>query len=173
MSPWQSGLRSTGRSPFFALMFWAGLVIYAASYYLIAVKDYRFTDHGVPVFREGYNCALMAVVGLPELLALAPPGSNRSGMSPYTDHVLAFLSVVFMFFINPAFIIFVVIQLTTQTKGLLLFLKSLVLCSIPMSWIFFFYEHWQPRGGHVLWVLGMLMVLFAGRPYILEVPNRR
>jgi hypothetical protein len=41
MGPWQSGLRSNGRSPFFALMFWAGLAIYAASYSLIAVKDYR------------------------------------------------------------------------------------------------------------------------------------
>jgi hypothetical protein len=78
-----------------------------------------------------------------------------------------------MFFINPAFIVFVVIQLTTQKQGALLFLKSPIFCSIPMSWIFFFYEHWQPRGGYVLWVLGMLMVILAGRPYILELPNVR
>jgi hypothetical protein len=155
-------------------MFWAGLVIYAASYFLIAVKDYRYTDHGVPVFREGYNCALMALMGLPLVLQHAlEHGSDGFGKTAYTEHFLNFLSVVFMFFINPAFIVFVVIQLTTQTKGLLLFLKSLVLCSIPMSWIFFFYDHWEPRGGHVLWVLGMLMVLFAGRPYILELPNVR
>jgi hypothetical protein len=117
MSPWQSGLRSTGRSSFFALMFWAGLVIYAASYFLIAAKDYRYIDHGVPVFREGYNCALMALLGLPLVLQHAlEHGSDGFGKTAYTEHFLNFLSVVLVFFINPAFIVFVVIRINDTNK---------------------------------------------------------
>jgi hypothetical protein len=150
MIPSLSESRSSGRNPFF----WAG---YTMSYFLIAVND-----HGLGVHRSGYNCALLALLGPPLLLRVS---------HPYTDNFLGGLSAILMFFINPAFFLFVVIQFTVQIERALVFFKSLILCSIPMCWVFFFYSQWQPREGHVLWVLGMLLVLFAGKPFKTAHPN--
>src|SRR5271167_273627 len=98
MIPSLSESRSSGRNPFF----WAGLAIYTMSYFLIAVND-----HELGVHRPGYNCALLALLGPPLLLRVS---------HPYTDNFLRGLSAILMFFINPAFFLFVAIQFTVQIK---------------------------------------------------------
>jgi hypothetical protein len=40
-------------------------------------------------------------------------------------------------------------------------LRNLTFLMIPLCWIVFSYEHLYPREGHVLWVLGMILTLFA------------
>ena len=153
MIPSLSESSVSDRNPFF----WSGLAIYTLSHFLIAVND-----HGYGAHRPGYNCALLSLLGPPVLVQSLVIGRSSH---PYTDHFLAGLSAVLMFFINPAFFLFVIIQFTVQIKWALVFFKSLILCLIPICWVFFFYSQWQPREGHLLWVIGMLLVLFAGKPY--------
>jgi hypothetical protein len=42
---------------------------------------------------------------------------------------------------------------------------------IPFCWIVFHYENLSPRLGHFLWILGMLLVLFANKISTDRVPS--
>jgi hypothetical protein len=56
-------------------------------------------------------------LGLPLVLQHAlEHGSDGFGKTAYTEHFLNFLSVVLVFFINPAFIVFVVIRINDTNK---------------------------------------------------------
>lgn len=70
----------------------------------------------------------------------------------FADIRLAFLCLMISGWINPVFLLYLVMPTAL--------LRRMVLCVIPLCWIFFFYERLIPREGHFLWLLGMLLVLF-------------
>ena len=43
-------------------------------------------------------------------------------------------------------------------------LRYAVLFMIPFSWIAFMYRHVYPHEGYVLWVVGMVLILYCNMP---------
>jgi hypothetical protein len=134
-----------------------GLASYAVSYVLVAANDRE-----LGVTHLGYNCAVLSLVGPPALVGQILKGQP---VHPYTDHILAGLSAVLCFFVNPAFFLFVFLQLVGAAKLATIYIRPLVLCLILVCWVFMFYSEWYPREGHIFWILGMALVLYSSGPF--------
>ena len=62
--------------------------------------------------------------------------------------------------VNIAFPIAVFLRLAGSFAGFQR-LRIIVLLMIPCSWLALIYLRFRPREGHVLWILGIVMTLFA------------
>lgn len=65
--------------------------------------------------------------------------------------------------INVVFPIAVLFLLTGYRPQAFAKLRVIVLLMVPCSWLVFFYLHFLPREGHVLWVLGIVLTLFPDK----------
>ncbi|MGA7916712.1 MAG: hypothetical protein WCA00_15870 [Candidatus Acidiferrales bacterium] len=127
------------------MYFWIGLTLYALSFFLFAVDESGFLA-GSPV--RGYFCAELAFHSWVDFRAMAPGGE-------FADNRFAFVCLLITAWINPIFLFYCIRPIRILRRALL--------PMIPCCWIFFYYEGLIPREGHVLWVLGMLLVLFSDR----------
>ena len=126
------------------LIILAGLVIYVTSYFLVAVSE----NGGV----HGYLCAWITLT--------MPWG--RDGMNVLREQPVQFFSILLSGWINPVFLITVVLLLRRKRHWANIFTVVLVLL-FPFCWIVFVQEHLHPVVGYYLWILGMLVVVLAGR----------
>jgi hypothetical protein len=136
-------------------LFWVGLSIYLASFFLIALSQPKGAPALQPVF--GFFCAWVAFVypWVEARLVLF------HGARPTFDF-LSWMSLLISGWINPLFLLAAVFRITDFRPRSALFLKYLVLATIPFSWFFAFYSfRTYPREGHIVWTLGMLLVLFS------------
>lgn len=127
------------------IVFWTGLLLYVASFFLIAVVAGSSTVPGI-------YCANIALRG-PWTIGNAMLRSNP----------LEFSSLLISGWINPLFLITIILMSREQFPQPIAILKIIILLMIPFCWIVFCYEELYPREGHFLWVIGMLLVLFSGR----------
>jgi hypothetical protein len=63
--------------------------------------------------------------------------------------------------INVSFAIAVILRVSRRHPRAVAVSRLLVLLMIPCSWVVMYNEAARPREGHVLWIIGMLLVLFS------------
>jgi hypothetical protein len=128
-------------------IFWTGLVIYAASFFLTAVGP---SAHPI----RGYFCAAFTLV---EPFQSSP--WRHGGV--YDGRPLEYISVIVSGWANPIFIAYAFLACAGLPGILVRISRGFTVAMIPFSWIVFHYEHFYPREGHFLWVAGMMTALFA------------
>ena len=131
-------------------LFRVGLVIYVLSFFLVATGDPK----GWVGRMRGYECAYSVVRAA---LTTTPFSPNSDDYAP----PLLYVSILASALINPTFLVHVVLTFLKPmpqiTRGLKIALPSM----IPFCWVVFRSLEIYPREGHVLWVIGMLLVLFS------------
>jgi len=133
--------------------FVVGLVIYMVSFFLVATGDPK----GPTGRMRGYECAYLAV----EVALTDNPFSRNSAVSATSAPLFLYLSILISGLINPVFLIYVTLASLKRTPRTARVLTFALLSMIPFCWVVFHYLEVYPREGHVLWVFGMLLVLFS------------
>jgi len=138
-------------------LFRLGLVIYVFSFLLVATGDPKG-----PMGLRGYECAHVAV----ELTLTSTPFSPASA---YYSPPFLYLSILISGLINPVFLGYTTLAFLKRKPRTARVLKFVLLSMIPFCWFVFHSLEVYPREGHVLWVIGMLLVLFSSWK---QVPSR-
>ena len=141
-----------------------GLLIYVVSFFFFATGDPK----GLTGRLTGYECAYLAV----EAALTDTPFSSDSAASAVSSPLFLYLSVVLSGLINPVFLIYLTLTSFKRTAQTARVLKFVLLSMIPFCWVVFHYLEVYPREGHVLWVIGMLLVLFSSRKQVAELPRK-
>jgi hypothetical protein len=128
------------------IVFWTGLLLYVASFFLIAVVGLRGGETGISSAQA----------------ALLYPWTHLNGML-LRKNPLEFFSILISGWINPFFLITIILMSRKQFPQTIAILRIIILLMIPFCWIVFYYEELYPREGHFLWVTGMLLTLFSGK----------
>jgi hypothetical protein len=124
-----------------------GLSIYVASFFLLAIGDFgRLVG---PL--HGYFCAEFALVS----------PFSEDGRSLLNEKPIEYFSLLGSGLINPLFLTTFFLQLFRVRSRAIVVLRNLTILMIPLCWVVFRYERFYPREGHFLWMVGMLLTLFA------------
>jgi hypothetical protein len=124
-----------------------GLSLYVASFFLLAIGDFgRLVE---PV--RGYFCAEIALV--------SPFSEDMRSL--LHEKPIEYFSVLGSGLINPLFLTTFFLQLFRVRPRAVVVLRNLTIVMIPLCWVVLRYERFYPREGHVLWIAGMLLTLFA------------
>jgi hypothetical protein len=81
-----------------------------------------------------------------------------------SDSPIENVSVAISGWINPVFLLACASLLVDTTTKTTRVLRYAVLFMIPFSWVAFMCKHVYPREGYVLWVVGMVLVLYCHAP---------
>jgi hypothetical protein len=103
---------------------------------------------------RGYECAYFAV----ESTLTSTPFSPAS--ADYAPPFL-YLSILIGGLINPVFLGYTTLAFLKRKPRTAGVLRFALLSMIPFCWIVFHSLEVYPREGHVLWVIGMLLVLIS------------
>jgi len=133
---------ATGRG----MLVFLGLSIYVVSFFLFAIGD--FEGLAGPV--RGYFCAEIALVPFSE-----------DWRSLLHEKPIEYFSLLGSGLINPVFLTAFFLQPFRVRPRAIVVLRNLTILMIPLCWIVFRYERYYPREGHVFWIVGMLLTLFA------------
>jgi hypothetical protein len=125
----------------------AGLSMYVASFFLWAVEDFGWLASP----ERGYVCAELALVS----------PFNEDGRSLLHKKPIEYFSILGSGLINPLFLITFFLQLSKVRPRVVSALRNLTILMIPLCWVVFYYERLYPREGHILWIAGMVLTLFA------------
>jgi|SRR5579864_4373005 len=129
-------------------LLWAGLLIYAASFALFAFAG----GGGRPI--RGYGAAYLAL--------LIPLSENPfSAQSLFHDQIFDYVALLISGWINPLFLITVTLVVLRRCQRAVAIMRITVLLMIPFCWVVFHFEHFYPREGHFLWLVGMVLTLFS------------
>lgn len=131
-------------------LFRVGLVIYLLSFFLVATGD----REGRTGRLTGYECAYFAVK-LP--LTDTPFSPDSADYAP----PFTYLSILISGLINPVFLGYTTLAFLKRKPRTARVLKFALLAMIPFCWVVFHSLEVYPREGHVLWVIGMLLVLYS------------
>jgi len=139
----------TGRT-----VFWFGLFIYAASFCLVALVLLSPAGNR-PLF--GFACAFMAFS-----IPITETKLALINNVPFTFPPWVLLCILISGWTNLVFLATIVLDLLQLHPRAFTVMRAVVLSMIPFNWIIaFFIFHTYPREGHVLWIIGMLLVLFS------------
>lgn len=123
-----------------------GILVYIGSFFLIAVKNIG-SDAGFP----GYWCALTTLT--------APWGSE--GLKQLRQGPADFFSVLFSGWINPLFLITIIV-LSIKPRGRLGWaVAALLVIILPSCWVVFWRAHLRPATGYFLWTAAILVAIFS------------
>jgi len=126
-------------------IFWIGLLLYAASFFLIAV-----VGRG-PI--PGYICAYSALS--------FPWGGNLFGpFGIFENKIPEYFAVLISGWINLVFLIAAVLAIRDGSPRVVARLRIAVILMIPWCWVVFHYQDLYPREGHFVWIFGILLTLF-------------
>jgi hypothetical protein len=140
-------------------VFWLGLLLYAASFFLSCVGGRGVFTPKPP---SGADCAVDSFF-FPWIYV-----HHHSVGSFLTDAPIENVSIAISGWINPVFFLAVLFQVIGKTLELTRILRNVILLMFPFCWIVFLHRHVYPREGYFLWIGGMLLVLFSS-----ELENRR
>jgi hypothetical protein len=128
-----------------------GIAAFAASFALPAVKEAKASSNsaGVP----GFTCAT---------ITLQMPWSN-DGRTLLHESPLQYFSILFSGWINPLFLVTLVMVLIKPRWRPTIVLGYLVAAMQVFCWILFFQLHLFPRQGYFLWLSGMLLALYSNK----------
>lgn len=129
----------------------AGIAMFAVSFILPAVKEASAgsSASGVP----GYTCAV---------LTLEMPWT-RDGRDVLKESPLRYFSILFSGWINPAFIVTLLLVLIKPRWLASTVLTYVVTFMFIFCWIVFYQWHLYPRQGYFLWMVGILLALYSSR----------
>ena len=137
--------------------FWIGLLIYAVSFFLVALGATKSSPGNQPLL--GFACAYMALLD-PLLEAKQALLDNV----PLLFGPGFYLSLVISGWINPIFLLTAFLLLSGLYPRAVRVLRIVIVSMIPFCWVFaFYYIRTYPREGHFLWIAGMLLVLFSDK----------
>jgi hypothetical protein len=136
-----------------------GLSMYVASFFLWAVRDSGWIAGPV----RGYFCA--------ELTLVSP--FSEDGRSQLHEKPIEYFSILGSGLINPLFLVTFFLQLFKVRPRAVIVLRNLAILMIPLCWVVFYYEGLYPREGHFLWIVGMLLALFATSNLQLNRPKEQ
>jgi hypothetical protein len=129
------------------VLVWVGIVGYVASFFLIAVRDSSNPASGF----TGYWCALTTLT--------APWGSD--GLKEMRQDPVDFFSVLFSGWINPLFLITLLVRWRRPHGRLGWILGILLLLMFPACWVVFAKAHLRPSVGYFVWTASMVVALFS------------
>lgn len=141
-------------------IFWIGLLIYGASFLLVAVAGPAVPSGPA----RGYHSAFLPLlVPLAEVQAILRSARSDLGAAE-------FFSLLITGLINPVFVFTTILMLRKPDQRPVSILRAIVLLMIPFSWAVFHYEDLYPREGYFLWIIGMLLVLFSNKVATIHSP---
>jgi hypothetical protein len=143
----------------FLLLFGLGVSLYVGAFWLPAVVDPPAVvkppavaqPKAVPL--RGYDCALVTSIQI----------WTHEYRSLIHEEPLNYISLMISGWINPLFLVSMVLILIRRAQKAISILRIAILLMIPFCWIVFYNLKVRPLEGHFLWILGMVMVLFADR----------
>lgn len=136
---------------------WAGLVralgyfVFLAAFFLPACRQVATPDAGTPDVYKGWFCAWITII---------------NSLNHEMWHSRGFLSVL-SGWINPLLFLYVASLFARKLRVLRRIVAVLILLFMIATWIYFYLAPLVPLIGHILWIVGILMIL-AG-----EVSKRR
>jgi hypothetical protein len=128
-------------------LFWLGLLIYTASFALVALVD---RDSGGGLIR-GFRATVLSIV-IP--LAWHPFQSAW----PFHDMKFEYFALLISGLINPLFLTTLIL---TRNRRAFIVLRIFLLLMFPFCWVVFYSHPLHPREGYFLWFLGMVLTLFS------------
>lgn len=140
-------------------LFWAGAFLYAGSFFLSGVA---FTSHGFNS-APGYSCAYIS-------LAMACSQAVSWSKGEPTD--IGRTEIVSLFASGMTNVFFVIavwavlFKRSQSSADFVYMLRFLVLSMFPFCWVVFHYEKLLPLWGYYVWVIGMVLVLYASKPFV-------
>jgi hypothetical protein len=120
-----------------------GFCIFVAAFFLPAVRDSGSSTDLAPF--EGWECAKIALTATVRLDTYESSGF-LAAMSGW---------------INPFVLLYIGLSLAPKFARLRRFLAMAILVCMVATWIFFAIDKMIPMIGHVLWIVGALMILVA------------
>ncbi|MFZ0583682.1 MAG: hypothetical protein WA690_02605 [Candidatus Acidiferrales bacterium] len=132
-------------------LFGLGLAIYILSFFLVATGDPEALQTGRI---KGYECAYLSLKCPITCTPFSPTSDN------YAPPFL-YLSILIGGLINPVFLSYTTLAILKRNSRAAHVLKFVLISMIPFCWVVFYSFEIYPREGHALWVIGMLLVLFA------------
>ena len=135
----------------------AGLAIFVVSFgipqlvSMPAVKEAKAPvgSSGIP----GFTCAS---------ITLQMPWSN-DGRTLLHDSPVQYFAILFSGWINPLFIVTLLLVLINARWRPAIVLRYVVLGLQVFCWIVFFQLQLYPRQGYILWLLGMILALYSNK----------
>jgi hypothetical protein len=135
------------------LCFWIGFFLYVVSFWLTALNG----QHGV-LAPESPSIADWAFDAFLAPLIFIHWQSVGTLVEELT---IAKVSFFLNGWINPVFLLVVILILIDKTPKLTKVLRYVLLPMIAFCWITLLYQHAFPREGYFFWSIGMLLVLFS------------
>ena len=86
---------------------------------------------------------------------------TKDGRAILHQAPLEYFSILFSGWINPAFLVTLVLVLIKPRWRFSIVLRYIVTLMFVFCWIVFFQLHLYPRQGYFLWMLGILLALFS------------
>jgi hypothetical protein len=133
-----STVASTPAKPTIFILQILGICVFVLAFFLPAVS----AGPGNPL--KGWECALITLTSI---------------IRAETYHSASFLAAI-SGLLNPLIVLYLVCSLIPRLRGLVrrLFAGLVLVCMIA-TWIFFGLAHLSPRIGHILWIVGALLIL--------------
>ncbi len=128
-----------------------GIALFAYSFSLQAVKDATAAPSAAGMV--GYKCAYLALT--------IPWGSD--GVKLLHSSALQYFSILFSGWINPLFVIALLVALFKARTRASLVLSIIVTVMFAFCWIFFWQLHLRALPGYWFWMGGILLSLYANR----------
>ena len=140
------------------LCFWGGLSLYVVSFWLTAVEwpsaQAQLYAHNASKHPSIAGWTFDAF--LTPLIFI-----HWHGSMGVEDLTIRNTSFFLNGWINPFFLLAVILMLLDKTPGLVRALRYVLVPMVAFCWITLFYQHAWPREGYLLWTIGMLLVLFS------------
>jgi hypothetical protein len=126
-----------------------GWIFYVSSFFLTAVgpSDSR------PI--RGYDCAYVTLFFSWEQARIWLRGI------PSISNPSDYISTLVSGWINPVFLIAVALTSFKRSEPFARVAAIIVILMIPSCWIVFYNHNLYPREGHVVWIAGMVLVLWS------------
>ena len=128
----------------------AGLVLFAMSFNMVAVKDASSKGNTGGIL--GYKCATVS---------LSAPWGGSDSVKMRREAPLQWFSLLISGWINPAFFLGLLVMLVAPNQGWALGFRCLVALMFAACWVFFYKVHLAPLLGYYLWMAGILLSLLS------------
>jgi hypothetical protein len=133
--------------------FWTSILLYIASFFLLATGSSPPGDGRMP----GFLCAFFAFV--------VPLDEARLALLhkvPVALTAAQFLSLSVSGWINPVFVVTIFLILSEQRQRTVTVLKAVLLVMMLFTALFFLtFRLFYPREGYFLWLVAIFLALFA------------
>ncbi len=123
------------------------LIVFAISFFLPAIWVPRVT----PPTATGYWCAYVT---------LASPWTS-DGLRDLRSEPVQYFAILLSGWINPLFLITMVLAQRAKAKKLARGLRTVVLFLLPACLVVFFKEHVYPFVGYFIWTAAIIVALFS------------